>query len=432
LVPETLAVTAQLGRHTESAIRIYQRNSTDVTLAGFRKKVLQVLRGADHIATETVADAILGCTVGAAPAGLDRAKFLERALSQFRTAEVSHFFVLPNSAITDPIRFDGYRLGEIDLPVVSSRCRRAQSDYADLYTEQLRGRYCVQSPDFRHVVIDYLKIGYDSGLLGGGSWGRLLLNYFTRIARLHFEYMWEHLNRTQILAASFEAQIMDVHNVRSTLGMFASRITIYLEFSRIDSGYVLPEGAGVNVNQPGSDSEALMRFFEHRKNLRTSEVGDSELGRTILICAGFCQQAIRFLEAGRVDDAALYATICLENVFSEKSSTSNSVCARTSATTFRRLAAAYGDAERELRKLYDARSAFVHSGKPVTPPQAERLIEYARETVRSLLVLHFKPENRATGFLDKWIKNLDFIVSGFEAGRTFDVKFLEDHGILGA
>ena len=55
---------------------------------------------------------------------------------------------------------------------------------------------------------------------------------------------------------------------------------------------------------------------------------------------------------------------------------------------------------------------------------------YARETLRSMLVLHLKPENRAPGFLKKWVKDLDFIVSGFEANRTFEDSFLAENGIF--
>ena len=159
-------------------------------------------------------------------------------------------------------------------------------------------------------------------------------------------------------------------------------------------------------------------------------MGDSELGRTLYTCAGFCQQATRFLESGRNDDAALYATICLEHLFSEKQSTSEAVCTRAAVLTHKRLVGNFTEAEKELRKLYDARSAFVHSGTSITAVQAERLIAYARETLRSMLVLHLKPENRAPGFLKKWVKDLDFIVSGFEANRTFEDSFLAENGIF--
>ena len=338
---------------------------------------------------------------------------------------------MPNSATTKPVCFDGYCLGELDLAVLKSRCQQAQSNYFQLYVEQLRGRFTLQSPHFKHVVIDLLKIGYDTGLFTKNqTWRELLLNYFNLLSYQHFEYMWSHLEHTQVLSAPFHANFLDVQNLQKEMGRFAQRVTIYLEFSRSPGGYVVPQGGGLNLNQPGPDSESLKRFLDHRKAYHLSEVGNSELGRTILACAGFCHQAIRFLETGRMDDAALYATICLEHLFSEKQSAAASVSTRTAVLTHLRVSGSFSEAIKDLRKLYDARSAFVHAGTHVPGTQAERLFVYARETLRSLLVLHLSSENRLPGFLEKWVKNLDYIVAGLDAGRTFENSFLVENGII--
>jgi hypothetical protein len=58
------------------------------------------------------------------------------------------------------------------------------------------------------------------------------------------------------------------------------------------------------------------------------------------------------------------------------------------------------------------------------------LTRYARETIRSLLVLHLKPQNRSPGFVTSWVKELDFIVAGFTAGKTFESSVLAELGIF--
>lgn len=428
---EKASITTDSKFVTKRAECIYQRGAAELTLAGFRKKLLEILRRANHVATDAVADSILGCVVGAASTGTNRAAFLEDALMRFRNAEVSHFFVFPKHTTAKPVRFNGYSFGEINFAVLASRCRRATTDYAELYAKELRGRLALQSPDFQHVVIDFLKLA--------GGWGQLcekpqsyqlLLNYFSRISRLHLEFMWMHLNRTQVLGDPFNASLFDVQLLKSVPSV--QRVTIYLEFSQTDEGCVLPgwRDPGLILDERGPDSVPFKRFLQHRNTFRLSEVGDSELGRILFACGGFCQRAIRFIEADQSDDAALYATICLEYLFSEKRSTSEAVCSRTAALTHLRLSGSYPEAERELRNLYDARSAFVHSGKSVTATQAERLIAYARETLRSLLVLHLKPENRSQGFLEKWVKQLDVIVAGLKAELSFEPSFLSENGIF--
>ncbi len=427
---DTPTVMANGNEFIQKGVSIYQREVTQVSITGFRQKILNILLEEKHVATEPVAEAILGCVVKAATSGKERAAFLEDFLTGFETVDVSHFFTLPNMAFTEPLHIDGYTFGAINLPVLTSRCNRAHSDFAQLHSSKLAGRVTLQSPEFRHVVLSFIKAHMSCERSSDKFWQKLLLNYFERISRLHFEYMWSHLERTQVLAAPFGADILDVQNLRAEIGKFAQSVTIYLGFPRKEIGYVVPEGRVLTLNQPGPDSEAFKRFTDYRANYRVSEVGDSELGRTLFACAGFCQQAIRFLQSGRPDDAALYATICLEQLFSEKQSTAEAVCSRAAVLTHLRLADSFANAEKEMRKLYDARSAFVHSGKSVTPTQAERLIAYARETLRSMLVLHLNPENRSTGFLEKWLKNLDFIIAGITAGKTIDAVFLAECGIF--
>ena len=427
---DTPSVMADGREFISNRISLYQHEATQVSIVGFRQKLLHILREAKHVATESVADAILGCVVKAASSGKDRATFLEDFLTGFRTVEVSHFYVLPNMACTEPLRIEGYTIGALNVPVLASRCNRAHSDFAQLYSSKLAGHVTLQSPEFRHVVLDFVKVHMERGRSSERVWLNLLLNYFERTSRLHFDFMWSHLERTQVLAAPFGAEILDVQNLRVEIGEFAQRVTIYLGFSREEIGYVVPEGGALTLNQPGPDSEAFKRFTDHRASYRVSEIGDSELGRTLFACAGFCQEAIRFLRSDRPDDAALYATICLEHLFSEKQSTADAVCSRAAVLTHPRLADDFAHAEKEMRKLYDARSAFVHSGQSITPTQAERLIAYARETLRSMLVLHLKPENRCAGFLEKWVRDLDFIVAGIAAGKTIDPASLAECGIL--
>jgi hypothetical protein len=430
VMPPVPSVTASGSVFVKPPKVLFQRQPTDLKIQGFRKKLLTHLRDSGHVATEAICDAILACAVGAVAGGAARTKFLEEIVERFRKADVSHFLILPHKAIAKPLNFEGYSLGPTDGPALRSRCRRAQSDYADLYIKELEGCYSLKSPSFNHVVIDFLKPMMDRRLSENAVWRDLLLNYFTLVSRQHFEFMWAHLDRTQVLSRPFDAAILDVHRLRHDLGRLANKVTVYLEFSNLDAGYVVPERQTSTSIQIGPDSAAFAQYKAHHATYHLAEVGDSELGRTLHACASFCQQALRFLEAGRVDDAALYATICLEHLFSEKKSTCEAVSSRTAILTFLRLASSYSEAAREVSKLYDARSAFVHSGKPVTASQAERLIAYARETIRSMLFLHLKPENRSAGFLERWVKDLDFIVAGFDAGRTFDASFLADNGIF--
>lgn len=412
------------------SVALYQSDKVEVGLQGVRKKIIQILQSAEHEANEQIADAILGCVVKAAQSGEKRADFLRDVLNRFRRVETSHFYVLPNVAEMDTMEFDGFSMGELKMGVLISRCNRASSNYATLYAARLKGRMALQSPDFQRVVIDFLTPASNAGLMANSAWKDLLLNYFELLSRKHFERMWAELERTQLFSAPFRSHIIDVENLKDDCAGFATSVTVYLEVMRNGPGYVVPSEGSFILNQPGADSEVFRRFTQHREQYRVCEIGDSELGRALAEVSGFCQQANRMLNEDRHNDAALYATICLEHLFSEKQATTKAVSSRTACLTHLRLAPSYAEAKEELLKLYDARSKFVHAGKPVSRVQAERLIEYAREAIRSLLVLHLKSENRKQGFLEQWTKELDFIIHGFEAGKSFESSLLADVGIF--
>jgi hypothetical protein len=424
--------TNNAGRQSlEQRFELYQTERSEITVSSFIKKLSRVLEQFGHVTSEAIATAILGCVVKAETSGQARLDFLENALTRFVQAELSHFIITPIEAdVSKSLSVEGYTIGALNMPVLKSRCSRAQSDYAMHYEKRLEGRVTLHSPEFRRTILDLLPVHLDKSRFKDKSWSQLLLNYFEQVSRNHLELMWAHLDRTQLLSYPFGAEVINPHSLRSDIGQFSEKVSIYLNFSKTGAGYVVPESAALVLNQPGADSEAYRRYKTHQYDYRTAEVGDSELGRTIVVCSRFIHQAKTFLATGRPEEALLYATICLEHLFSEKQAISESVSARTAALTYLRVGKTLNDAKKEVRSLYTARSQFVHSGQPVTSAQAERLIEYAREVIRSLLVLHLKIENRNEGFLVKWIKNLGVIVSADEAGITIDPAFLAENGIF--
>lgn len=427
---EGTSVTTDGGKHLIKAVSLYLTEETKVSAASVRQKILYQLRENNHVATEQIADAFLGCVVAATSGGKNRADFWAECLQNFEKSNVSHFFILYNKAITASLYFDGYSVGPINIDVLKSRCLRATSDYAILHASQLEGRVALQSPELAHTVINFTKLSLDRGFYVHEIWKNALLNYFECISTQHFDFMWAHLDRTQVLSAPFDAEVLNVNSFRNEMGRFANSVTIYVDISSKRYGYVVPRFATATLNQPGPNSEIFNKFQKHRDEYRISEIGESELGRLLFECGKFCQQACAFMEAGRSNDAALYATICLEHVFSEKKSTSEAVCSRTAVLTHLRLKHSYESALIEMKKLYEARSGFVHAGRPVIPLNAERLIEYSREVLRSMLVLHLNSENRKSGFLNKWVKELDFTIASIESGKTLDNAFLAENGIF--
>ena len=90
----------------------------------------------------------------------------------------------------------------------------------------------------------------------------------------------------------------------------------------------------------------------------------------------------------------------------------------------------YSEANAELKKLYEARSRFVHAGESCDSTLADKIIEYAKEVLKSMLYLIHKEESPGHGTVDMWVKDLEIVIASYNAGREVDNKTLLSVGIF--
>ena len=137
---------------------------------------------------------------------------------------------------------------------------------------------------------------------------------------------------------------------------------------------------------------------------------------------------------GRLDEAFLFMIIALEQVFSERSATTQAVASRTAVVTYRALQKQFGEAQKMLLQLYDKRSRLVHGGKPVEYADFECANEVAKCVLETLLRLSCEladdSELDAETTHRDWLKKLDFIKAAIEAGESIEKELLSKCGIL--
>ena len=100
------------------------------------------------------------------------------------------------------------------------------------------------------------------------------------------------------------------------------------------------------------------------------------------------QQALENLQKGRTDDAILYGCICLEILLGddEVEGKSRRLATRASVLTMKERNVAQVSAYQEIKRLYNCRSEFVHSGQSVRFSDAQRIIEVTEKVLRSAYV----------------------------------------------
>ena len=97
------------------------------------------------------------------------------------------------------------------------------------------------------------------------------------------------------------------------------------------------------------------------------------------------QQALENLQKGKTDDAILYGCICLEILLGddEVERKSSRLATRASVLTMKERNVAQVSAYQEIKRLYNYRSEFVHTGQSVRFSDAQRIIEVTEKVLRS-------------------------------------------------
>lgn len=405
----------------QDPVMLFQTANAKISYEAYIRKLHEELMGRDHPVSNKISDALLCLAVFAESAGAARLSFLNSCLSSIRVFSVSHYFVTDIVANTPPFKHHGYAVGTLAWDRLASRCRRATSDYAELYQRELQGRIALESPEFSRNAVDFIDITLRRKLQRNSRWLELVLSYFEAIAEEHWEMMWGHLEQEQAVSVALGLGGIDSAMFRERLANNAQEVAIYLNQKNDRFGYVVPRQRSVVLAVGAKDKDQNTALL--------SKPTDSELGKAIAECALHLQQAVRFLRCGRFRDSALYSTIALERVFTRKSATVEAVTTRTAVLTHQVLGLPLKDCIRELVKLYEARSGFVHQGSDVSQDTAEKVLDYARHVLRKMLRLQQKSESLEKGFVKSWVAKLDAVYTSLDAGLPVDPGLVEALGI---
>jgi hypothetical protein len=409
---------------SQRPMRIFQTAKTRTSYASYSKKARELLNKKNHPASDDITDALLCACVMAAPDGAARRDFLHECLAKIRPVSVCHYFVSNINPGIPEASFFKYQIGELNSGRLASRCSRASSDFARLYGKQLAGRYALESPSFERSFVDFFDITKRrDSLRTNPIWSELELLYFEGLAAEHFEMMWSHFDRVQALNCALGRGGIDPAIFREKLSRDAMQVAIYFSVRGPERGYVVPVLRALTLQARVPSSGVAQELPEPQ---------DSELGAAIVECAALLQQATRFLSANRFADAALYATICLERLFSERGDIADAVARRTAFLCHRARGLAFEKCKSEMHSLYDARSRFVHDAVSIPQPKAAALLQYARWVLLAIYLLQKGEHSSCEGFMNEWVRQIDAEIEASVAGGSFSEITLTEFGALPA
>ncbi|MEQ8278860.1 MAG: hypothetical protein RMA76_30180 [Deltaproteobacteria bacterium] len=154
----------------------------------------------------------------------------------------------------------------------------------------------------------------------------------------------------------------------------------------------------------------LREQFELEGDLPTTRLADSVRAYT-----SFLQRAQRHRWGGRPQEGFLHFVIALDLLLGLEGQSTQSVSARTATLVHRAFGRTLGEQKVILKRLYNSRSKYVHEGR--LPPEGED-DEVEAICVEVLWALLAASRAGEVEDVHDWIRQIDFVTSALDAGRT--------------
>jgi hypothetical protein len=155
-----------------------------------------------------------------------------------------------------------------------------------------------------------------------------------------------------------------------------------------------------------------------RDEFQLDALTGAEVHAAVATYSRFLFRAARHQADGNCDEAFLHYVIALDLLCGGTDESTKSVTRRAACIIHRAKESSLEAAIRRVRALYDIRSKYVHEGRPVKEESLIDVQEVCREVLWSLMRVQRRPEARRKGFMDWWVKRLDYLCSAIEAGET--------------
>ena len=351
------------------------------------------------------------------------------------TADVRHTAVVQHSdqPLEGRFNYAGFAYGPLDGARLAYECKKAGSTakFAGFIT-RLGGQPSLESPNYKRELFDLATLCWrKKGSPEVQLLGELLEQYFQELARAHIEMMWADLERAMLIPAALTGRLVDFSQLKEISGV--CYVSTYRNFGVEHShGHVGLQNPQPRLAIP-KPSFAEKKVGELESLYKLSELSSSPFQVLIEGIARSISRSWYHADAGRLDEAFLFMIIALEQVFSERTATTQAVASRTAVVAHQAIGKPYGDALSYISRLYDKRSRFVHNAAAVEYEDFENAHEVSIRVLEVLLRFSRdrdrSPSEVPQAVHSEWLRKIDFIKAAIEAGENIDEVLLRKCGI---
>ena len=415
-------------------ISLWYRYQDGPTPDALRRKIISWLATSGHAISDKLVTVVLAFSVAlhrdyGGPTGLfsELAKLLV-------TADVRHVAVVQNTDQSFEGLFShaGFSYQPLDGTSLAYRCKKAGSATIAGAVAALSGKPSIESPIYKREMIDLPTLCWrKKGSPEVKLLRDLLEQYFQELARAHIDIMWAELERSMLIPSALSGGMVGFSQMKDIPEL--CYVSTYQNFGIEHShGHV-----GVQYQQPRI-AIPLPSFVKKKVGdvetlYKISELSSAPFQLLIEGIARSISRSWNHAYAGRLDEAFLFMVIALEQIFSERSATTQAVASRTAVVAHQAIGKSYSDALAYVSRLYDKRSRFVHNAAAVEYEDFENAHEVSTRVLEVLLRFSRERDNSQRedpqAVHSEWIRKIDFIKAAIEAGENIDEDLLRKCGI---
>lgn len=391
-------------------------DSHAITPKAIVERIKKQLRISKLAASTETAEAILALFAVYKPSHLPNATaFLNSMLDTARVVGVTHTYVTHFSIPphTPKLRVSRFVIGPVDRAKLAYRFERVGADYLQLRPTEFHGKYGLEVDPAETNLLTLTGLQPPQR---HNMWAFVYQNYYHSVAA--------------VLRNSIDAEIQSANMILQELIrpgilnalLISDHNTHYMTvFDKLPNsefeGWAVPHIARIDNVDVSWAPEAVQNLASLEQQYGFTFWDDTEILQSM---KSFCKFTARAAVAGFRDehgDAVLNYAIGLDLLFGDDAKLTNSISNRVAALTHLALGKEYTAVRDEVKRLYNLRSRFVHSGRSCSNDDLGFADEIAHVILNCMLRLYKSKENRGDDFISNWLKTLDYISVTLEAGR---------------
>ncbi len=426
-VPERILVDFS-GASSSRSLWLWYRTSCTLTPSRLIEKVRKELQGKGHASGSDVALTLLAILCLRSKRIESPTTCLNAIIGAIGSAESSQYLIasFPPHPDVQEFKLGDFSIGPLNRQQLVYWCQKVGCDFFDRYPDKFRNRFAIVRSAASVQILDWQHIR-DTFNISHSTCEPIVNYYFEVLTGYQQEVLRSDFRSAQEVYVAAGAPYIDLDQPQVWNG--GSFISIFRNIGKKLFGYFCPLDMGVRIDFAQAHRRLPAKAQELFTDYSFTKIGKAEIHRTLETYCRFVVKAKVHENDARVDEAFLHYVIALDLLFGDKDASTQKVSKRAAMVTSRLLGETFPDTVERVRKIYDRRSRYVHAGDTVGDGALDSVRPIVNGVLFCLLRLQRDPGNKRDGFVDEWLKNLDYFVAAAEAGKDVPDQDLTAAGI---